>query len=172
MAVLRADGGFVKQIAVAASNPDVVYAVVDDNAGNAGISKSTDGGLTWSDASSGIAIPFNLVGLTVDPTDPDRAWVGATNAVERTTNGGTLWTSPNTDLDGQFVEDVAGDPSDPDTLYAATQNNGIYRNTNGGDTWKHKSSGIPSVDRDIRALLIDPDHTSKVYAGALAGGLF
>src|SRR6185295_11865161 len=81
------DGGTVNEIAVAPSSSQTIYVTADDRVGGNGVSRSTDGGDHWADASTGLGTPFLLQGLVVDPTDPNRAYVGTINGVARTTNG-------------------------------------------------------------------------------------
>ena len=155
-------GGSVEHIAVAPSDPSTIYVTLDNRAGDAGVSKTTDGGAHWADASTGLVNPFLLNGLVVDPTDADRVFIGSFDGVQRTVNGGGSWTTPSTDLNGAVVEDVAMNPNNPDVLYAATQNSKVWKSTDGGDNWQPKASGIPTTT--VRHLSISASNPSVVYA--------
>ena len=157
------DGGTVDVVAVAPSSPQTIYVTLSDRVGGSGISKSTDGGAHWADASTGLANPFIMRGLLVDPLDPNRAYVGTIGGVARTTNGGGMWSIPNDDLDGEVLTSLTINPDNPDILYAGTQDEGVWKTSNGGDTWKHKSSGLPSVSF-IVALAVNANNPSTVYA--------
>ncbi len=159
-------GGSVEAIAVAPSNPSTVYATLDDRVGDESVSKSTDGGLHWSDAGNGL-MTFDIAGLAVDPANPDRVFLASIDGVHRTTNGGGMWTLPSTDLNGTVVTGMAIDPGDADVLYAATQNDGVWKSTDGATSWKHKSSGLPASI--VRTIAISASNPHVLYAATDAG---
>src|SRR5262249_53542040 len=64
--------------------------------------------------------------------------------------------------DGGFVLALAVDPETPTTLYAGTQNGGVFKTTNAGDSWRG-SRGFP--DSAVNALAVDPSTPTTVYAG-------
>jgi photosystem II stability/assembly factor-like uncharacterized protein len=76
-------------------------------------------------------------------------------------------------LSGYTVTAVVIDPARPDTVYAATEEGGVFKSTDGGATWLPVNEGIGVNDRDIASLAIDPHQTSTLYAGTRAGaGIF
>src|SRR2546428_12495377 len=66
--------------------------------------------------------------------------------------GQDRWTSNGPE--GGLIMDLAVNPSEPATLYAATFGGGIYRSTNAGDAWKRVNNGVS--DYFVRSLAIDP----------------
>jgi hypothetical protein len=52
------------------------------------------------------------------------------------------------------------------TLYAGTEGSGVFKSVDGGLTWKPFSTGLPSGDKAIRAIVVV---AGKVYAGTDAG---
>jgi hypothetical protein len=107
------------------------------------------------------------------------AWIGGStgsvdfplvNAIETTlgarpiwqsTNSGVTWT-PIDNLPFALPQVMVVDPSNPTTLYEATQDLGVFKSTNGGATWTQSSTGIS--DAYVQALAIDPVHTQTLYA--------
>ena len=73
------------------------------------------------------------------------------------------------------------DPKSPDTIYAGTgdranlANDGIYKSTDGGKTWKSISAGLPlnpsGRHYSILTIAIDPNDSQTIYAGGF-GGLY
>ena len=61
---------------------------------------------------------------------------------------------------------LAIDPSNSNIIYAGTDG-GVFKSTNGGDTWSPINSGITSVSTAaVRTLAIDPSNSNIVYAGS------
>ncbi len=69
-----------------------------------------------------------------------------------------------------YVNTLAIDPSNPNTIYAGTIQGGVCKSTNGGDTWIQTGSGL--TDLHVRSLAIDPSNPTTIYAGTDAGGVF
>ena len=97
-------GGTIGAIAVAPSNPDIVYvgggeyAIRGNMSYGDGVWKSTDGGKTWNDV--GLDDTRQIEKVIVDPTNPDIVYVGAfghvfgpnaQRGVFKTTDGGATW---------------------------------------------------------------------------------
>ena len=152
-------------LAVAPSAPDTIYVGTGqvslryDLTPGRGVFKSTDGGKTWK--SLGLAATHDIGRIWVDPHNPDIVMVGALGhlfgpnserGIYRSTDGGKTWTHALAINDETGIVDLAGDPTNPNQLYAAawqTRNypwldyfephagpgSGIYRSTDGGVTW-------------------------------------
>jgi photosystem II stability/assembly factor-like uncharacterized protein len=58
--------------------------------------------------------------------------------------------------------------ADKPTIYVGTVGQSVYRSLDGGDTWKKASKGMFS-ESDIRAIAVDPNDTSIMFAGTEAG---
>ena len=65
---------------------------------------------------------------------------------------------------------LAIDPVTPSTLYAGTVAEGVFRSTNGGDSWETINTGL--TDLEVHALEIDPITPPTLYAGTTALGVF
>ncbi len=135
------------------------------------------------------------VPLVVDHADPNTLYVGtylrgyssqstytpnAPNGVFKSTNGGVSWTLSSTGLPLQpgstnahySVLALAMDPTNRNVLYAAVNPfldnsafiGNVYKSTNGGASWAVAGTGL--AGQDIRALLIDPDNSLRIYAAS------
>jgi photosystem II stability/assembly factor-like uncharacterized protein len=190
----REPTGSIGALAVAASNPAIVYAGSGeglqrpDLAVGDGIYKSTDGGASWIHL--GLRDGQQIASMALDPNNPSRLFVAvlghpfgpnAERGIYRTLDGGAtfqrvLYKSENV---GGF--DVALDPSNPQvvyaTLWAARQapweiggsfeipGSGIFKSTDGGTTWSQLTAGLPA--RIGRAeVAVAPSDSRVVYAYA------
>lgn len=65
--------------------------------------------------------------------------------------------------DGSDINSIAPHPTDENTLYVGMYSKGIYKTTDGGQTWL--SAGLQNQNIKIRALTIDPQDGSVLFAG-------
>jgi photosystem II stability/assembly factor-like uncharacterized protein len=151
---------------------------------SAGVLKTTDGGLTWSPASSGLTIS-PITTLVIDPTNPAHLYAGSSNDSEyhlgegpagvfRSLDGGASWhplgSSPTYSA-GTFIYAIAIDPSDPLTLYASSYGTiadmqrqaEILKSSDGGDTWL-PLTGLYNPGEVVVSIAIDPKNSATVYA--------
>lgn len=143
----------VESIAIAPSDPSVLFVASGSSTSNPGILlKSTDGGesFTWM---TGLSTPmagnaeFRMLSerLAVKPDDAQVVLFGSrTQGLWRSANGGSDWsqipaaTLPfGTQVNGQHVgvNSVVFDPATPSRVYASVANAGIYRSNDAGLTW-------------------------------------
>jgi photosystem II stability/assembly factor-like uncharacterized protein len=131
-----------------------------------GISKSIDGGDTWTTNPSpggGLVAPSPIV---VDPLNPSNVYAGWIDGFFfRSGDGGANWELRVFDPSGHIpgapqILSLAIDPSLPGTLYAGTQRN-LLKTTDGGQTW----TPLPGVNGSVDALAIDSLNPSRVFAG-------
>jgi photosystem II stability/assembly factor-like uncharacterized protein len=66
------------------------------------------------------------------------------------------------------VSSLAVDPSQPDTVYAAAGNGGVWRSDDGGKTWILPGDGM--VNRKVNWIEVDPKAGASVWAGTDATG--
>lgn len=117
------------RIAISPADPNTIYV----GATRGGLWKSTDGGTTWRNLF--IAPAANAIGsITLHPNDPNTLFVGT---------GDEVWFGP-----GQ----VPFSPGVPNTLYAV----GLYRSTDGGQTWQ-RIDGNTFTGMRISEALVLPD---------------
>jgi photosystem II stability/assembly factor-like uncharacterized protein len=116
------------------------------------------------------------IAVAGSPTRPNEYYFGATGGgLWKTTDGGTTW-NPVTDrhLTSSSVGAVAVCEANPDVVYAGTgevqwreniiQGDGVYKSTDGGQTWTHL--GLQDT-QTISRIRIDPSDCGRVYAAAM-----
>ncbi|UCF49982.1 MAG: hypothetical protein JSU91_00440 [Thermoplasmatales archaeon] len=123
--------------------------------------------------------------LSVHPTDPDTILVGTEgNGFLKSTDGGNSWERlrlglRHSELGYPEIYDISWSQSNPEIIYAATTNGpgpvtgsigsdaGIYKSTDGGQTWVRKNCNIPcSAILSVYVDSIDEDH---VFVGVEDG---
>lgn len=139
----------ISKILVDPRDSNVVFAASQgplwSTGGERGLFKSTDGGNTWRNVLSA-----GGKGRTVEENKD--SYTGVT--------------------------DVVMDPTNPDVMYAATHQRhrnvwailnvgpetGIYKTTDGGETWKELTNGLPGADMGKISLQVSPQKNNVVYA--------
>ncbi len=120
-----------------------------DNIG--GALRSTDGGASWFDSSSGLPAFFRGPRLCASPTDPQTLLVSAwlsfqSGGLFRTTDAGVTWTSTGW-TGNQTVGDVACHPLDDQTLFVTQLSGGdaVLRSQDAGATFTPFANGLENV---------------------------
>jgi photosystem II stability/assembly factor-like uncharacterized protein len=162
-----------------------------------GVYKSTDAGKSWTRV--GLEQSEHIQNILIDPRNSDVVYVsaigplwsaGGDRGLYKTTDGGKTWKAVLTIGPDTGVTDVVMDPKKPDTLYAAAYQrrravgqligggpeSGLYKTTNGGQTWTRLSKGLPTVEIGRIGLGINWRNPSVIYALVTAqrgqGGFF
>ena len=111
---------------------DAIYANT-----NAGLFRSTNAAASW--VRIGTVSGFQL--LWVDPVVSSRLYARINGALWKSLDGGVTWMSIQAAV-GAVVNNLAIDPTAPDTLYAATSGSGVHKSVDGGVTWTPQNSGL------------------------------
>ena len=150
------------QLVAHPSQRDTLYAGVDE----AGLFVSRDRGNTWAEITSLTRRPDRaawqpgggglcLHTVVVDPTRPERIWIGISAVgAFRTDDSGATWTNLNATLPNQAtgspdntvahcIHKIVQDTKSPDTLYMQFHG-GVYKSTDAGDHWAKIENGLPS----------------------------
>ena len=179
-------------IAVAESDPNVIFVGTGEHAVRGqsssfgdGVYKSTDAGKTWTHV--GLSATRQISQVRIHPKNPDLVYVAAQGdrwkgtaerGIYRSTDGGATWTLV---LKGENAtsgaSDLSMDPGNPRILYAAFWDHqrlpwqvrsggpgsGIWKSTDGGDTWTRLSGGLPKAMGKI-GVAVSPANPDRVYA--------
>jgi len=181
----------IGDVTVSQSEPDVVW--VGTGEGNNrqssswgnGVYKSADGGKTWTNM--GLKESYHIPRIVIHPANANIVYVAAQGklwgmnderGVFKTIDGGKTWSKVLFINEDTGVNDLAMDPMNPDTLYAAAYqrrrtafgfNGGgpgsaIYRTTDGGATWKKLTNGLPKGEMGRIGLDVYRRNGNIVYA--------
>ena len=186
--------GSVGDIAVSPSDPDIIYVGSgeglhrpDLSVGD-GMFKSEDGGKSWKHM--GLNDIQQIARVIVHPSNPDIVFVaglghpyGANTmrGVFKTTNGGVSWQKVLYINHNTGCIQVEFDPQNPNTIYAdmwehqegpwenarfSGSNSGLYKSTDGGETWRKMTNGLPTNDEGLGriGIGISPSNPNRIYA--------
>ena len=137
------------------STPNTVWA----GTANAGIWKSTDKGLNWSNMTKNLMIG-EVVSIEIDFSNENIVYAGAEGDLWKTINGGATWTSIG---DAAFqglthnIKDIVMHPSNNQILYVISDQ-GLWRSTTGGSSFTQVQSGV------WQELELKPGDPNTVYA--------
>lgn len=158
----------LSSIAVSPTNPNVVYAGIGFSVGTP-VFGSSNGGTSWSAASSGLPTSADVNKLLFDPTAATRIWAATSQGLyiaSAPSVAGTTWTHAS-NLTSAAIQDIAVDNSGID-LYASTFG-GLWHSTDKGATWlAWGTSGLKDV---IQAIGVEPANGAVVYAATAARGV-
>jgi photosystem II stability/assembly factor-like uncharacterized protein len=147
------------------SAPGTLYALDDEK----GFVKSSNGGATWKASNRGLPTPRQrLSGLTVSTDGPKTLYLrtsGDDVPLYRSLDGGGTWSPAASGLGTRNVYGLAAGASPP-RVYAAT-NDGVFRSTDRGRTWKAPAVGTAFAS--VRVLAVPPGATAVVHAGNVHG---
>ena len=124
------------------------------------VSKSTNGGTTWSRMTLTSTFGFTYA-LAVDPSNSNIVYAGGNPGMYKSTNAGTNWALSSTGLSG-IVRAIGINPSNGNILYAGTDVS-VFKSTNAGANWA--DCGLDTV----QAILIHSSAPETVYAGTQTG---
>ena len=183
--------GTIGAVAVSRSDNNVIYVGTGESpirgvttSHGDGVWRSTDAGATWTHV--GLPQAGQISRIQVHPTNPDIAYVGVQGqiwgpseqrGVFRTIDGGKTWehvlkVGPQTG-----ASDLRMDPANPRILYAGMWHHGrkpwfvmsggtdggIFKTTDGGDTWNRLKGGLPDTIGKV-GIDVSASNPRRVYA--------
>lgn len=188
-------------VAVSQVNPNIVWVGTGEannrqsSSWGCGVFKSVDGGATWQHM--GLSDTLHIARIVIHPTNPDIVYVAAVGhlwgpneerGLFRTTDGGKTWKGVLQINSDTGCTDVALDPQNPSTVFAAMYqrrraawgfvgggpHSGIFRSRDGGETWEKLTKGLPEGDKGRIGLDVYRKDPKIVYAVVEArdGGVF
>lgn len=166
--VMGGDGGWTQV------NPVTGQVVFCEFQGSGNIYRSTNGGTSFSFSGNGISTGDRncfLPPYVIDPTNQNRVLYG-THRVYRSTTGGTSWSPLSGDITTGTgaIRSLAIAPSDPNIVYAATNDDIVAVSTNGGANFTTVLTGVLGWPRTMRQFFIHPQNAQTVYLVAGAFG--
>lgn len=195
--------GSVGAIGLSDSDANTIYVGMGESPirGNVshgdGVYKSTDGGKTWKHI--GLEDTRQISRIRVNPKNPDIVYVAAQGhvwapnqqrGVFRSKDGGKTWEKILFRSDKAGACDLIIDPTNPSVLYAGFwevyrkpwtmesggSGSGIFKSTDGGDTWNEitRNPGLPKGTIGIVGITVSPANPDRLWAIVEAedGGVF
>jgi len=182
--------GSIGAIAVSSSNPNVVYVGTGtacvrgvSNSHGDGVYKSMDGGETWSHL--GLKNTRHISKVIIHPDNPDHVYVAAQGTpwtgskergIYRSMDGGKTWEQIFFVDELASASDLSMDMTNPRVLYAAFWHHqrlpwqvrsggpgsGIYKSTDGGDSWDKLEKGLPE-EMGKTSVAVSPVNPKRVW---------
>ncbi len=161
-----------------------------------GVYKTTNGGVSWAPANTGMGSNKNVICLSRNPLNFNTMYAGTSFLVPnppgtgptfiyKSFNGGSTWALfssglPTGATELNAVRTISVSNFDTSVVIAGlfqnTTTGGAYLTTNGGTSWVRSSTGIPNVvGVQIRSILIKPGSSTEFFAGldnATTGGVY
>ena len=182
--------GSIGAITVAPSDPNVLYVGTGsaDPRGNVsvgkGLYKSTDGGDSWT--LMGLEKTGQISAVQVHPDNPDVVYVAALGnvfgpnperGVFRSLDGGESWTKVQYVSDKTGAIDLVMDPNNPRVLYAGfwtaerkpwtlidgSEEGGVWKTTDGGDSWSRLEGGLPDGLQGRVGIAVSPVNSKRIW---------
>lgn len=195
--------GSVGAIAVSEADPNIIYLGMGERTvrGNVshgdGVYKSTDAGTTWKNI--GLKDSRHIFRVRIHPRDPNIVYVAALGhlfgpneerGIFRSTDGGKNWQKILYRDDKTGATDLIIDPVNSSILYAGLwqvkrtpyslesggEGGGLFKSTDGGDTWTEltKNKGLPKTTIGNIGITVSGANHDRVWAiiEAEEGGVF
>ena len=179
----------IGDIALAPSNSNIIYVGTGESLKKArnftmpgtGMYRSIDAGETWKHI--GLEDSWHIGEISVHPTNPDIVLVSVlghfwskniNRGIYKTEDGGKSWKHVLYIDESTGSNDIVISNSNPNIIYASMWennpgisglNSGIYKSSDGGDTWKKLVDGLPYGNKMGRiGLAVSYSNPNKVYA--------
>ena len=183
--------GSVGAVAVAESDPNIVYAGMGEHAVRGvmthhgdGVYKSTDAGKTWKKI--GLDLTQHIARIVIHPKDPNLVYVAAQGAlyshskergIYKSADGGVTWKNILYVDDKTGCAEISMDMNNPMILYAAMwehgrlpwkvisggPGSGLYKSTDAGEHWEKLKEGLPK-EMGKMSIAVCRSNSEKVYA--------
>ncbi|RDC61681.1 T9SS type A sorting domain-containing protein [Adhaeribacter pallidiroseus] len=138
--------------------------------------------ISWSERGPA-NVPGRTRGLLTHPDNPERIWYAgsAGGGIWKTTDAGGNWKNKTPDLPNLATTTLAMARSNPNIIYAGTgeggffnadavNGDGIFKSTDGGETWKQLNATAGKQEfKNINRLIVDPDNANVLLACTSVG---
>ena len=156
-------GWYDLMVAVNPTDVNEVYIGTEElrRSTNGGSTFSYVGGSYWSQS---MHVDFHVMAFA--PSSPATRYVGCDGGIYRSTDGGSTWLDMNGTLPTLQYYRLGSHPTDQNTMTGGSQDNGVFKTTNGGSgNWTLVSTG------DGMECFYDPATPTTVYASTQYGAL-
>jgi photosystem II stability/assembly factor-like uncharacterized protein len=170
--------GRISDVAVDPRNPSVWYVA----ASVGGLWKTENRGNTFTPVFDTYG-SYSLGAVTIDPRDSNVVWLGTGennnqrsvsfgDGVYKSTDAGMTWKRMGLE-NSEHIQNIVVDPRNSNVVYvtaigplwASGGDRGLYKTTDGGQTWKAVLTISP--DTGVTDMVIDPKKPDTIYAAAL-----
>jgi photosystem II stability/assembly factor-like uncharacterized protein len=143
-------------------------------AGN-GVWETRDGAVTWKSKSTGLPATVSVRSLAVAAGPVDTLLYVGSEAFgvyrgQYVTPDNISWTPKNNGLTNLFIHELRVDQTSPTTIFAGTEA-GVFKTTDGGETWAPSSNGLPAA-ASVRTIIQEPSHPALLFCGTFGDGVF
>jgi photosystem II stability/assembly factor-like uncharacterized protein len=150
----------INAIAIDPVLPRVIFAGTN----SLGVFKSTDAGATWNRLSDGYAGGGLIRAVAIAPTSP-------TQSLYATDLNSGVFVSPDSGVTWgrarwfrPFPGALAFHPEHAEIAYASAVGGGVFKSTNGGQSWTAVNTGLDNLDTD--GLILDPANPETIFVAA------
>lgn len=156
-------------LAIDPSNPETIfYGTGQWQTGStgAGIFKSTDGGVNWTQIATASNVGNQISRIIVHPTNPSIIHVTGTGGYYRTLDGGATWSRRTTSSHASMGMSSAN----PNVIYVGRSSQGVYKSTDGGTTLVKLTGGLPTSGFSAVFVDVSRSNPNVLYAALVSGG--
>ena len=184
-------------LAVAQSDPKIIYVGTGEQTQGDGVYKSTDAGATWTNI--GLRETHVITGIVIDPRNPEIVlvatagdhWSSTERGIYKTADGGKSWQKVLYKDPDTGTPDIEADPTNPSIVYASLwtrpedpfsedepekkkkQDAAIYKSTDEGSTWTEvEGKGLPTEPWGRVGVAVAPGTDGKRVYAIVTQGLF
>jgi len=171
----RVRGGFIS-IELQLDNPNVIYI-----ASSSEVFKTEDSGVNWKDIKGQLS---DIHRVRVSRSNPNILYASTFNGVFRSDDFGETWQDKTSNLKAKNIQIVTIHPNNPDIAFighsnlwssvraelrfemALLANQGIYKTTNGGNSWFRSDEGI--FEYDLEEVAVSPHNPNEAWVASIA----
>lgn len=179
----------IQALSVDQNDPNIAYVAVFDGLVDSqqGLYKTTNGGVSWLPANTGIGTIKNILSIKINPLNSNVLYCGTSfgvvsqtgpQKIYKSVNGAVSWTDvssglPNQTTDIKPVRCLNISTSDTAVVIAGlfmntdTLGGGMYKTTNGGGSWTRiHNAGLPNIVGTLpRSCLIRTGTSNEFFVG-------
>lgn len=180
-------------VALAPSNPNIIYVGTGEQLHGNGVYRSNDAGASWTNI--GLNDVHHISSIIVDPRDPNIVLVGTYDyfsagpqrGIFKTSDGGKTWNKVLFKDENTGIADMCAAPDDARMIYAASftfqfdpnnrrgigSESQIFKSTDAGATWQQVSdSGLPTNPRGRIGVAVARGTNGKRVYAIMSQGFF